>query len=85
MDAWRMRFDDKWREAGIEALISPCQYHCAFKVADIDLAFQHDYYMLWNFTHFPSGVVPVTTVKEEESRGTYIKDINSRWVDKTAY
>lgn len=83
-DAWRVNFDEKWRKAGIEALISPCQYHCAFKSENIDLAIIHDYYMIWNFTHFPAGVIPVTAVREEEAQGTYIADTGHRWVDKTA-
>jgi len=32
-----------------------------------DLATVHDYYMIWNFVHFPAGVIPVTTVREDEA------------------
>jgi hypothetical protein len=82
-DAWRVVFDNKWREAGIDALVSPCQYHCAFKAPeDLDLCTIHDYYYLWNFGHFPAGIVPVTQVLEDESKGTYLQDTNNRWVDR---
>jgi hypothetical protein len=40
--------------------------------------------MLWNFVHFPSGIVPVTQVRSDEAQGTYIEDTNRRWVDKQA-
>lgn len=66
-DSWRIRFDNKWRAEGIDALITPCQYHAAFKSENIDLSTVHDYYLLFNFLHFPAGVVPVTAVREEEA------------------
>ena len=54
-------FDAKWRDAGIDALISPCSYHCAFKIENAEeLATIHDYYYMFNFIHYPAGVVPVT-------------------------
>lgn len=85
-DAWRMAFDDKWRSAGLDALIAPCQYHCAFKAPeDIDLCTIHDYYYLWNFGHFPAGVVPVTSVSAEEAQGSYIQDTDRRWTDRQAH
>ena len=83
MEAWRQRLDARWAEAGIEGLLSPCQYHAAFKTSDsVDLATVHDYYMIWNFVHFPAGVIPVTTVRNDEAQGTYIADTNNRWKDK---
>jgi hypothetical protein len=39
---------------------------------------------MWNYVHFPAGVVPVDVVREDEAKGTYIADTNSRWVDKQA-
>ena len=79
-------FDEKWRAAGIDALISPCQYHCAFKIEDAeDLATIHDYYFMFNFIHYPAGVVPVTKVNADESQGTYIRDTNNRWTDRVAH
>lgn len=83
-DAWRVKLDTQWRASGIDALLTPCQYHAAFKAEISELAIYHDYYMLWNFCHFPAGVVPVTVVREDEAKGTYIKDTESRWIDKTA-
>lgn len=78
-------FDEKWRTAGLDALISPCSYHCAFKIEDAEeLSTIHDYYMLFNFIHYPAGVVPVSKVKPDESKGTYISDTNRRWNDKVA-
>ena len=83
---WRENFDNKWRKAGIDVLISPCQYHCAFKNEDLEeLCTVHDYYYLFNFIHFPAGVVPVTSVLAEESRGTYLSDTEHRWTDKVAH
>jgi fatty acid amide hydrolase len=49
-----------------------------------ELAIYHDYYMLWNFCHFPAGVIPVTQVRADEGKGTYIADTENRWLDKTA-
>jgi len=40
---------------------------------------------LWNFAHFPAGVVPVTAVTAEESKGTYIEDTKRRWTDRQAF
>ena len=58
---WRDMFDAKWRDAGIDALISPCSYHCAFKIENAEeLATIHDYYYMFNFILYPAGVVPVT-------------------------
>lgn len=83
-DAWRVKLDEQWRASGIDALLSPCQYHAAFKSELVELAVYHDYYMLWNFCHFPSGVIPVTQVRPEEAKGTYIEDTEKRWLDRTA-
>lgn len=60
-DQWREMFDQKWRQAGIDALIAPCSYHCAFKIENVEeLGTIHDYYYMFNFIHYPAGVVPVT-------------------------
>lgn len=84
-DAWRVKLDEQWKAAGIDALLTPCQYHVAFKSELTDLALFHDYYLLWNFCHFPAGVIPVTAVREDEGKGTYIEDIDRRWVDRAAH
>ena len=82
---WREMFDAKWRAAGIDALISPCSFHSAFKIEHAnDLATIHDYYYMFNFIHYPAGVIPVTQVLPEEARGTYISDTNNRWNDSIA-
>lgn len=81
-EIWKDMIDKRWKEKGIDALISPCQYHAAFKNEFIDLGQVHDYYLMWNFTHFPAGCVPVSTVREDEAKGTYIKDTQYRWKDK---
>lgn len=71
-DAWRANMDKKWKEQGIDGLISPLQYHCAFKNEFKDLGMVHDYMLIWNFVSFPAGCVPITTVREDEAKGTYI-------------
>jgi len=50
----------------------------------MELATIHDYYMIFNFLHYPAGVVPVTRVQEEEGQGTYIADSGKIWDDKLA-
>ena len=82
---FRELFDNKWSKAGIDALVSPCSFHCAFKIESAEeLSTIHDYYYLFNFIHYPAGVVPVTQVQADESTGSYIQDTGRRWTDQVA-
>ena len=35
-ESWAESFNKKWRSLGIDALITPSQQHCAFKIEDVD-------------------------------------------------
>lgn len=68
----------KWQEAGIEALISPVFPHCSFKnelAGEMNL--MREYTRIWNTLCFPSGVVPVTRVREDEQ--SFSDSYNDRW------
>ena len=78
--------NNKWKAADIEACISPCQYHCAFKADQAaEIATVHDYYMIWNFVSYAAGVVPVSVVREDEQRGEYVLDSGNTFRDKIAF
>jgi len=62
-----IEFSKKWRQSGVSAVVSPTFPHCAFpsKLAD-DMGLMCEYTFLWSILHYPGGVVPVTTVQEDE-------------------
>jgi len=57
----------RWESLNIDGIVSPCSYHCSFRSSEAqDLSFVYDYYMFWNLMNCPTGVIPVTEVKEDE-------------------
>ncbi len=58
---------DRWQKAGIDALVTP-----AYATTAAPIGMAHDftlgfcYVARWNVLDFPAGVVPVTTVRENE-------------------
>jgi Asp-tRNA(Asn)/Glu-tRNA(Gln) amidotransferase A subunit family amidase len=75
-DSWRWNAErkcakdalvDGMRAAGLHALLSPGMGTPAWPhgaVANLEAA--TSYAWVWNYFHFPAGVVPVTTVREDE-------------------
>jgi Asp-tRNA(Asn)/Glu-tRNA(Gln) amidotransferase A subunit family amidase len=81
--AFKKLIDDRFAELDITALLTPCQYHCAFKNEDaMELHTTHDYYLLANLIHYPGGVVPAGEVRKGEY-GDYLE--NSSYKDKVAH
>mmetsp|Transcript_11487 Transcript_11487/g.19442 ORF Transcript_11487/g.19442 Transcript_11487/m.19442 type:complete len:147 (-) Transcript_11487:88-528(-) len=72
------KFSKKWQDSGVSAVISPVFPTCSFpaKLAD-DMGLMGEYLFLWNLLHYPSGVVPVTTVNPEEQ--THTDKYNDAW------
>lgn len=61
------KFSRKWQELGLTCLIQPVMNHAAFKHENChDIATMTHYMVMWNFLNYPSGVVPVTRVREDE-------------------
>lgn len=72
------RIAKKWQDHGLTAIISPLWQHCAPKRSDVaDLSINVEYSVIWNITGFPAGVMPVTTVQENEQ--TYKDDFNDKY------
>lgn len=64
---WSDSFDKKFKLQELDALIAPCQQHCAFKFEDVDELCQiHEYYYIFNAVNYPAGVVPITSVAPTE-------------------
>jgi len=56
-----------WKESGIQALVSPIWPHCGLKHKNSgDMGTMFEYSIIWNVTGFPSGVMPITKVRENE-------------------
>lgn len=57
---------------GLDGLLSPAQFHCAFKNEDADeLCTIHEYFYMFNLVHYPAGTVPVGIVTKETEQATY--------------
>lgn len=62
-----LEMSQRWQDAGITALVTPCFPTCAFRSDDADdMGVMFDYTFLWNILTYPSGTIPVTTIKEDE-------------------
>ena len=60
-------FAEYWKEQGVEAIISPFFPHSAIRSANASkIGLIIEYSAFWNVTGFPAGILPVTTVKENE-------------------
>jgi len=76
------RFAQKWRDSGIEALISPIWPSCANKLETAaKLGLMLDYALIWNMTGFPAGAIPVTQVKESDLGDNYEDGFEDLWTD----
>lgn len=72
------QFSKIWNEHGIDALVSPIVPHCAFRHENhIELSLILEYSIIWNVMGFPSGVMPVTTVRKDEQKFT--DSYNDAW------
>lgn len=61
-------FNQRVKEMGLDVIISPTSYHCAFRNTEaIELGSVFQYLLIWNALHYPTGVVPVTKVLKEET------------------
>jgi len=61
------RFAKKWQEAGITALIAPQFPTASLKLESVGpMGLMLLYSIFWNITGYPSGVIPVTKVREDE-------------------
>lgn len=66
-DEYIRKFTKQWREAGVDAVISPGLTTPAWlHKATADLTPACCYSFLYNVLHYPAGIVPVTTVRPEE-------------------
>ena len=64
-------FSQKWQDLGISALVTPNFPHCSFKAKNADdMGLMLEYIFLWNVLNYPCGVIPVTTVREDEQEFT---------------
>jgi len=71
---------EKWQSFNIEAMLAPVFPHCAFSDKNAgDMATMTHYCLIWNILNFPTGSVPVTTVREEEQ--TFTDSYNDKWTE----
>ena len=57
---------------GLDCIISPGSWHCAFKNEDAqDLGSIFNYFLIWNLLNCPTGVVPVTKVLQGEDQEVF--------------
>lgn len=67
---------DKWRDAGIQAIVMPNFPTASFKDENSgDLGALLDYLFAWSLLHYPCGVIPVTEVLTSED-GVYEDTFN---------
>jgi len=61
------RFSQKWKEAGISALLTPSWPHCSMKAEKfLKWDQMEEYLLIWNILHYPAGIIPITQVAEDE-------------------
>ena len=79
LNEWKRKFDAKMQ--GFDGLLTPAQFHCAFKNEDADeLCTIHDYFYLFNMIHYPAGIVPVAQVTPQTEAAPY----SEIWTDMIA-
>ena len=62
----------KWEELGIQALVMPNYPIPAFESSSVDkLGNFREYQLIWSLLHYPAGVVPVTSVTEQEAENAH--------------
>ena len=78
------RFREKWEDLKLDAIISPCFPHAAFKNEDAEeLAFLANFYSLYNVLAYPAGTVPVTEVQiGEDNPDTFTESVPSDVITK---
>ena len=68
--AHRQSLFDAMQAAALDALLAPaCAVPAVPQTLSADFALAASYTMLYNLVQFPAGVVPVTTVRDDETRG----------------
>lgn len=68
--AYRQSLFDEMSAARLDGLLAPaCCVPAVPQRLSADFALAASYTMLYNLVQFPAGVVPVTTVREDETRG----------------
>jgi Asp-tRNA(Asn)/Glu-tRNA(Gln) amidotransferase A subunit family amidase len=79
-------FSEKWQKAGVSAIVTPVFPHCSFrgKHSD-DMGLMLEYIFLWAILYYPTGIVPVTSVANDEQ--SFTDSYNDGWtklIDETA-